>query len=325
MSGFSADWLALREPFDARARDASWPAFNLQANAARRRAVHPRDPHLAVTDLACGTGANLRALAPRIGGPQRWRLLDHDQSLLAAMPGAMQPWARHHGYRIDAQRGGRSRLHVTGPGFSAEVVTECIDLVHGLDAIGLAHTDLLTASALLDLVSAEWLEALVSKACVSRAALLFALSVDGRTTWDPADAGDAAVHGLFRQHQSGDKGFGPALGPLAVPHACRVLAAAGYATVQARSDWVIDPGRAAGFEAASGANGEIRGAADGQAGADHPDAPAMQAAMIAGMAAAAIEQDSHAAPTVLAWKNRRLALAPASRLTVGHVELMGTA
>ena len=72
---FSADWLALREPYDARARN---PAVldALAAALADRGSV-------AIVDLACGTGATLRAIASRLPRRQRWRLVDHDLALLA--------------------------------------------------------------------------------------------------------------------------------------------------------------------------------------------------------------------------------------------------
>lgn len=292
---FSADWLALREPFDQRARDATWQALDVATHAARWRAAQPSDPVLTVIDLACGSGANLRALAPRIGGPQRWRLIDRDAALLAAVPRAMAGWAREHAFRITIWSAPGPTLHIEGAGFSVELVTEQRDLAHGLDTIDWRKTQLVTASALLDLVSAAWLAALLRVACERRAALLFALSVDGRSAWDPVDAGDAEVHRLFALHQRRDKGFGgPALGPAALPLARRLLAAGGYALHEARSDWDIDGAQA----------------------------PAMVGAMLEGMAAAACEQAAAAGDAVLRWKARRMVLAARTRLCVGHTDLM---
>ena len=74
MSGFAADWLALREPADRAARD---PRLLDAVVAWLARSARPT-----VTDLACGTGSTLRAIAPRLAGPQAWRLVDHDPALL---------------------------------------------------------------------------------------------------------------------------------------------------------------------------------------------------------------------------------------------------
>lgn len=295
MTGFSTDWLALREPFDERAREASWPVFDLATHAARWRAAQPAVAQLTVLDLACGSGANLRALAPRIGGPQRWRLIDHDAALLAAVPGAMAGWAQQHGYRMAPAPGSGAALCIEGAGFCVELATEAVDLAHGLDTVGWQQARLVTASALLDLVSAAWLTALLRVAGTHGAALLFALTVDGRGGWHPVDRGDVEVHRAFALHQQRDKGFGgPALGPAALPLACQLLASAGYAALQARSDWHID--------------GAL--------------APAMYGAMVDGIAAAAGEQAPESGAAASQWKARRLALAPRSRLSVGHTDIM---
>jgi SAM-dependent methyltransferase len=284
-AGFSADWLRLREPFDRAAR-ADADAVLRFALAGRADGAGPWP----VVDLGCGTGANLRALAPRLGAGQRWRLVDHDAALLATVPAALAPWAAAHGHRL-ALHG--DTIQLAGDGFDAIIVREHLDLAAGLDALVLPPAALLTASALLDLVSAPWLRALVQRARDARATLLFALSADHRIAWSPPDAGDAAVQALFAAHQQRDKGFGPALGPRAAAFALEHLAATGWMTAHARSDWLID-GTAA---------------------------PAMLQAMVDGTAAAAAEQDPAAAAAVRAWASRRRPQAPATRLHVGHVDV----
>ena len=79
MTGFSADWLALREPADRRSRSASvLAATRLWAD---RRATP--GCALRVVDLGAGTGGNLRCLAPHLAAPQAWTLIDDDLRLLA--------------------------------------------------------------------------------------------------------------------------------------------------------------------------------------------------------------------------------------------------
>lgn len=295
MSGFSADWLALREPFDRQARGDAWPA--LAPALASWRAGLPHEAPLAVLDLACGTGSSLRALAPRLGGRQRWRLVDHDASLLAALPHAMERWAAAEGYAFHKPASDEATWTIAGTGFHAEFGCERTDLAQDLATLGFDGTQLVTASALLDLVSAPWLEALVQQAAPAGCGLLFALSVDGRTVWTPADAQDEAVHSWFLAHQRRDKGFGPALGPDAVPQAMQLLQATGYACCVAPSDWAIGAGEA------------------------------LQSAMVDGMADAALEQagtegDSSAKKSIAAWRSRRLASVAANTLTVGHLDLL---
>mgnify|MGYP004266202281 CR=1 FL=1 len=93
-----------------------------------------------------------------------------------------------------------------------------------LDREGLAlvpGADLVTASALLDLVTHEWLERLVAACRAGGSGALLALTWDGTMTWDDPDPDDALVAEAVRSHQLRDKGMGPALGPAAGPAAER--------------------------------------------------------------------------------------------------------
>lgn len=284
--GFSASWLAQREPFDAAARSGALANLKLRQRLAPwcAQASAP----LRVIDLACGTGANLRWLAPRLGGHQQWLVVDHDAALLRRWPAALKA----------ADRGINSRLQLTGSGFQACVVRRRLDLARALESLPWHAAHIVTASALLDLVSEAWLQRLVAAASASRVALLMALSVDGRHRWAPRDAGDAAVAGLFGAHQQRDKGFaGPALGAAAVADLVRALNRAGYRVHTARSDWWLDGRRSA-----------------------HD--VAMQRTLIDGIAAAATEQRPAVAETIEGWRRRRQEMAPRSTLRVGHLDVL---
>jgi hypothetical protein len=234
MTGFSAEWLALREPLDEQARSAAL------ARLLRRR-LGTGTP-VRIVDLATGAGANFRWLAPRLGGSQEWLLVDHDPELLAALPGAVAQWAGLRGYQVDA-RG--DEVRVTAPGFEAVARTLRCDLATGLDELPLAGRQLVTASALLDLVSPGWLQRLAVRARAHRCDLLFALTYDGRMVFDPAERGDERIRELVNRHQLGEKGFGPALGPRANASATTLLTRLGYRVWSRPSDWRIDPSQAA--------------------------------------------------------------------------------
>ena len=80
---FSAEWLALREPVDHRSVDAGL-----------REAVAARFPgSMRLLDLGCGSGSNLRGLAPSLGADQCWTLVDWDAALLAHASAALTAWA----------------------------------------------------------------------------------------------------------------------------------------------------------------------------------------------------------------------------------------
>lgn len=210
MSGFSADWLSLREEVDGRARNRDVLAA-LAAHVAERTALH-------VTDLASGTGSSVRALKANLAATQRWRLTDHDPALLDAA---------------------RAALRAHGPDVPVTFVP--CDLAAGIDEAIAAQTDLITTSAFLDLVSARWLDAMV--AAIVRRGLPFyaALSYDGRISCDPAHPLDGLVTAAVNRHQRGDKGLGPALGPDAAAYAIALFEKAGYTVTSGRSDWQARP------------------------------------------------------------------------------------
>ena len=92
MSGFKADWLQRREPFDAAARD---------RDLARRFGAVLGDGQnkpRRIVDLAAGSGANFRALAPLLGGDQDWLLVDHDPLLIAAQAAEIARWSTRNGW-----------------------------------------------------------------------------------------------------------------------------------------------------------------------------------------------------------------------------------
>ena len=280
LASFDADWLRQREPFDAAARARAADRLHIAARLASMR-TDPAAPWR-IIDLACGLGANLRWLAPRLGGAQQWLAVDNDAALLR---------------RWGSGESARRMLHVRGAGFDAAVVRRRVDLARHLEALPWAAAHLVTGSALLDLVSLDWLQRLVAASAPYRVPLLFALSVDGRHHWTPSDAQDEAVGALFAAHQQRDKGFGPALGPRAAATLRRLLRQAGYRVHCERSDWLLQ-------------------------GQGDASALALQRALIDGMCAAACQQAPAAAAELRAWQQRRHALAARTCLRVGHVELL---
>ena len=205
MTGFSADWLSLREPADERARTREI------RDAAVRSVAGKAAPR--IVDLACGTGSTLRALAPCIATAQRWRLVDNDPALLE---------------RVRSECGGRAGI--------AELETIAADLADDPRAV-IADADLVTTSAFLDLVSEDWAARLVATLANRGLPFYAALSYDGRVSCEPAHPLDDRITERVNRHQRGDKGFGPALGPDAAQKIVELLERADFSVMQARSDW----------------------------------------------------------------------------------------
>jgi hypothetical protein len=223
-----------------------------------------------VIDLGCGSGATVRAVSAWLPGPQQWLLVDRDAALLERTPS-------RHG--------------------SAECRPLCLDLAAGLHRLPFSGCTLVTATALLDLVSADWLRSLVAACATARVALYLSLTVDGRWRWNPARRGDSLAARLFAAHQRRDKGFGPALGPHAAAAAARACRAAGYRVRSARSDWQVD-------------------------GADREDAAPLQRLLIDGIATAATQQAPRHAAALSEWRQRRIDAVPETHLAVGHLDLI---
>lgn len=202
MSGFSADWLALREPADRAARNRQV----LDACAGH----FAGQPGLLAADLGAGTGSSVRALASVLPAGHAWCLVDDDEANLAI---ARQ---RHPGVRT--QRADLAKTPAAWP----------------------AGTGLVTASALFDLVSPAWIEALVAAVAAQRLPLLALLTVDGTMNAAPGHPQDTAVAAAFAAHMHRDKGFGPAAGGDAPAILEVALEKAGYRTVTGDSPWILD-------------------------------------------------------------------------------------
>jgi hypothetical protein len=265
MSGFSADWLTLREPYDLRARN---PTILDDVTAFLEPFSSVR-----IVDLACGTGSTLRALSPHLPAWQNWKLIDNDLGLLARATAT--PLAKH-----------------------ATVSAVPLDLNRDLEAALDGPVDLVTTSALLDLVSETWLDRLAVEITARSIPLYAALSYDGRTGFTPPDPLDAAIVAAVNTHQLMDKGFGPALGPAAAAFAIARFEAYGYSVLRGASDWTMEPDD----------DGDI------------------QNELLTGWAIAAREMGALSLADTTAWLTRRRAAIAAGRssLHVGHVDFFAT-
>jgi SAM-dependent methyltransferase len=224
MSGFSPEWLTLREPSDHRARDAML-GLKLADRLQKRGSV-------TVTDLGCGTGSNIRATYALLGPEQHWTLVDYDPKLLAAARTHLKAWADRataHGNQLELVKSGK-RLMVS---FREANLTTALDVALG------GQPDLITASALFDLCSAEFISRF-AKAVVQRKAVFYTvLTYNGIQKWTPNHPADAAMLGAFHTHQMTDKGFGPSTGPNAPATLADSFKANGYTVHEGDSPWLL--------------------------------------------------------------------------------------
>lgn len=213
MSGFSIDWLDLRENADQRARDNTLRDHAMQwlkdNNSSASGPI--------VVDLGSGTGSTLRALTLTNEMPLRWRLVDHDQILLAE--------AQHR------------------QGSAQQIETFKLDL-SDIKTLPLEGAQLVTASALFDLVSADFIDTLAStlkaQSRQNPVGIYAALNYNGTTHWTPSHPLDDTILQAFNQDQKRDKGFGPALGPEAGKILQQLFKQAGFEVYSASSPWLLD-------------------------------------------------------------------------------------
>jgi len=279
-----ADWLRRREPADAAARSA----------AVTRAAVAalPDAEVVRILDLGTGRGSNVRFLCGHLPQRQEWLAVDRSPGLLASLRDAMTAWGETHGRTV---RNDARRCSVRGSDMACDIETRDVDLGR-LDRDEIfAGRHLVTASALLDLVSESWLQALAARCREAGAVALFALTYNGRFSCVPDEPEDDTVRELMNRHQKGDKGLGgPAAGPDAPACAEELFLHVGYRVHRETSDWDLT-------------------AADAD----------IQRTLIDGWAQAAVEMAPNQASRITLWRTRRLAHVDAgrSRLMVGHDDL----
>ena len=262
----SSAWLDLREPADAAARSRDLVGhLRRHLPATGRRVIH---------DLACGTGSMGRWLAPLLPGPQHWVLHDRDADLLhvaaADLPGP------------------------AADGASVVVETRRSDVTQ-LRPDDLADATLITASALLDLMTQAELAGLIDVCAKAGCPVLLTLSVVGRVDLAPADPLDSRVAAAFDAHQRRMTAGGRLLGPDAVAAAIEGFRRLGAEVLVRPTPW--------------------------QLGAAEAD---LAAEWFTGWIGAACEQEVELASDAGSYARRRLAKARGGQLavTVGHADLL---
>lgn len=209
---YAPEWLRLREPADAaaRAHDLLDPLRIRLANLPRRAGG------LVVHDVGCGTGSMGRWLAPLLDGAQHWVLHDRDPYLL-------------HFAAVAAPRSAADGSRVT-------VETRRGDVAR-LTPDALAGAALVTASALLDVLTIEEVGALAAACAAAGCPALLTLSVAGRVDLTPAHPLDAEIAEAFNDHQR-RTGM---LGPEAVTATVEAFAERGATVRTHSSPWRLGP------------------------------------------------------------------------------------
>ncbi|MFD5491809.1 class I SAM-dependent methyltransferase [Streptomyces sp. NPDC127091] len=212
---YAPEWLQLREPADAcaRAHDLLDPLRIRLANLPQRAGG------FVVHDIGCGTGSMGRWLAPRLDGAQHWILHDRDPYLLH-FAAVASPRSAADGSRVSVE---------TRRGDVARLTPEA-----------LAGASLVTASALLDVLTREDVDALAAACAGAGCPALLTLSVAGRVELTAPHPLDQEISEAFNAHQRRDG----LLGPDAATVAAEAFAAHGATVRLDPSPWRLGPGQA---------------------------------------------------------------------------------
>ena len=240
-----------------------------------------------IHDLGSGTGSMGRWLGPRLPGPQHWVMYDRDVTLLAhaanpAPPRPLPGKSTARTRKLPAQRS-----PVTVEARAADITR--------LTADDLAGASLITASALLDMLTAEEVDRVVAACAGAACPTLMTLSVVGRVELTPPDPLDADLAAAFNAHQRRTVDGRNLLGPDAVEATVEAFGRRGVSTLVRPSPWRL--------------------------GADQAG---LAVEWLRGWVAAAGEQRPELAGPSTGYLSRRLADAAAGRLgvVVGHADLL---
>lgn len=257
-------WLGLREAVDPHARDHSLTTATICWLDSR--------PTRHLLDLGSGSGSNMRFLAPQLPGPQNWVLLD-DAELLTHAKTTCQSLRDKEGQPVAITMRAANLSEPDWLALSGE------------------RFDLVTASALLDLVSEQWLDNFVGFCQAQGAAVLATLSYDGHFSFGRSHCTDSLVRDLVHAHQRKGKGFGPALGPDATTLLEQRMRNRGFTVLNGPSPWHLDHRHLA-----------------------------LQVALVEYWTEAAIEQSPADRDIIEVWRGQRLqeAWAGQAQIEVGH-------
>jgi len=212
MPRVSATWLDRREAADASAR-----AVDLVEHL---RSGLPANARLVLHDLGCGTGSMGRWLAPQLPGPQHWVMYDRDAELLEYAAAGM-PVEAADGAKVTVETHQRD---------ITQLMAEDFDEAH-----------VVTAAALLDLLTASEVEQLAAACAAAGCAALVTISVIGRVELDPAEPLDSAIDEAFNAHQRRQVAGRALLGPDAVRVMEAAFARLGMVTTVRPSPWRLGP------------------------------------------------------------------------------------
>jgi hypothetical protein len=197
-------WLAARVAADTAARAATLSTL-LPELINYLIKVGDHDGSVEIIDLGAGTGANQRWLAPRLPFRQRWIHLDHDPVISRSQPLPNKTM----------------------------IVDGSVDALGQVLAGREGDRQLVTCSALLDVLTTAQLDTVCRALIDNQAPAVFSLTVTGALRVVPSDPADQLLLDAFNDHQR----RGGRAGPEATSLATTTLRAGGFTVRCQETSW----------------------------------------------------------------------------------------
>jgi hypothetical protein len=208
------DWLVARVTADNAARAATLTTLLPQLIDYLIDPDLP-DATVQIIDLGAGSGANQRWLAPRLPIPQRWLHVDHNPVISRSQP-------------LPAE---------------TVIIDASVEALDQLLASSNGRRQLVTCSALLDVLTTEQITAVCQAAINHRVAAFFSLTVTGDLILDPPHPHDQLLSAAFNDHQRRAGRPGPDASALTV----ELLGAAKFAVRIQDTPWQLTADSAPAF------------------------------------------------------------------------------
>ena len=182
MHEFENSWLLSREKIDSISRNKkAIEKINKYTSISK---------NLNIIDLGCGTGSNFRYLNPKIVKKQSWKMVDISHLSLSYLKKNIK-----HSQKIQ------------------NITYKKIDIIKQIEKIDFKNFDIVTGSALLDIMPKEWFINFLN-INKSTKIIYFTINYDGNFKFYPKHKDDDNIVRLFNQDQMSDKGIGKkAVGP----------------------------------------------------------------------------------------------------------------
>jgi trans-aconitate methyltransferase len=228
-TGFNTAWLEERFAFDTEARNKQVEQDFLHHFSSKKA--------LNILDLGAGSGSSFLYLAERLPMDQSWTFIELNPELAAAGVRRILKVADQKQWTVRSSPTD-IQLSISGRNVSIKVING--SFLELPELVDIKSFDLATAAAVLDLLTPDMLNKLLSVLSVNQIALLATINYAGMS-FEPETPMDKYYADLYSQHMQREQVFGKTLGPdctRAIKAYCRTN---DLKVISGESNWIVKP------------------------------------------------------------------------------------